>query len=355
MGLTRPRGGLDGPGGTAGRIPGLDGGSVRRPAWRPGLQDDVTELAGEPPAALPSPEDVVARLDGLLDVIRRISAGDFTEKPPLPDGDDAFSRFLVGFRFLVDDLERAHEARRQEMDRLREVDGLKTRFINMAAHELGTPLTPIRMQLHVLGQCGGLDERQRRSLSIVVRNVDRLAYLVEDLLSVARLEHRSMRHEPVPVRISALVAEQIDTFQDIADDQGVALVADAKDIVCVVDPHRLGQVLQNLIANAVRFTPTGGQVTVSCRPEAHALLVAVRDTGVGLTADQVARLFRPFSQVHDRGPITGDRVLCEGSGLGLYICKGIVEMHGGRIWCESEGPGRGATFTLRLPRGPAST
>jgi signal transduction histidine kinase len=115
----------------------------------------------------------------------------------------------------------------------------------------------------------------------------------------------------------------------------------------VAYPSRIAQVLFNLVSNAVKFTPRGGRIEVRTSLRAGEVVVEVADTGLGLTPEQESRLFQPFSRVH------AETHAARGTGLGLYITKGIVEQHGGRLWCHSDGPGLGTTFSFSLPAGAA--
>ncbi|MHB8606164.1 MAG: sensor histidine kinase [Thermoplasmatota archaeon] len=243
---------------------------------------------------------------------------------------------------------RIAEGRQREIERLEEMDRFKTQLLNTASHELNTPLTPIRVQLHLLkSSVGALDERQQRAVSLLDRNFDRLAALVRDIVDVARAESAQLKmvHESVALR--DLVTEAAASFEEPAARAGVALaVSSADELRISADPRRVLQVLFNLIGNALKFTPHGGRIEIAARREGAFVRVDVRDTGAGLTAEQISRLFRPFSQVHDPMQKT-----LAGTGLGLFICKGIVEQHGGAIACASDGPGLGSTFTFTLPLG----
>ncbi|MGQ0534781.1 MAG: PAS domain-containing sensor histidine kinase, partial [Methanobacteriota archaeon] len=235
-----------------------------------------------------------------------------------------------------------------ELERLQELDRFKTRFLNMAAHEIATPLTPIRLQLHLLRKelppkrSPALD----RSVVILERNVERLGDLLSDLLQAARLQAAKIALERRAVDANRLVVEAVESFVETARARGVHLSTSlAHGLHLDADPARVTQVLFNLVSNALKFTAPGGHVVVETRGDGESVVVAVRDDGEGLTKEQTLRLFQPFSQVHDPAQVTAP-----GTGLGLYISKGLVELHGGRIWCESDGPGRGTTFAFSLPR-----
>lgn len=237
-----------------------------------------------------------------------------------------------------------------EHERLRAVDQMKTQFINNAAHELRTPLTPIVLQLHVLkqGAAAGLSDRQQKALELLDRNISRLNLLVGDLLEVAKLQAGHLKLERKVIDLDRVASEAVESFREPARQAGVELeLRTAGGLVVEADAKRLIQVLFNLLSNALKFTPRGGRIAVESALQGGHAVVRVRDTGPGLTQEQRARLFEPFTQVHDAktGPA--------GSGLGLYICRGILEQHGGRIWAESEGRGKGATFAFALPASAA--
>lgn len=234
---------------------------------------------------------------------------------------------------------------RHNAELLREQNEFKTQFINNTAHELGTPLTPIRIQLSLLERA--TDEAARaRSLGILSRNFDRLARIIDDLLIATRLQGNKLVLEPARVDLAALAREVADSFADVAARQNVALQVDAPDslVLEAADGDKLHQVFYNLVANALKFSPPGGRVTIEARRDAGAreATVRVRDEGVGVAPQDIAKLFQPFSQL-PAGKARG------GTGLGLHISRAIVELHGGRIWCESDGEGKGATFGFSVP------
>jgi signal transduction histidine kinase len=275
---------------------------------------------------------------------------------PLTYTDDALRRLLmllattpalaVMVGWLKRRAERAFELQAAH-ERLVQIDRFKTQFINNAAHELGTPLTPIRVQLHLLeeSRSGELNEQQRKAVEMLNRNVQRLAALVQDVLDVARLQAGRLSVNPEPMELGPAVEEAVESFRPAAEQAGLELAAYAPaDLVVLADPKRVAQVLTNLLSNAIKFTPRGGRVQVRVRRQGGEAVLEVRDTGLGLTEEQARRLFQPFSQVHDalQNPKGG-------SGLGLFICRGFIEQQGGRISCASPGPGRGTTFTVTLP------
>lgn len=236
----------------------------------------------------------------------------------------------------------------RELNRFREIDAVKTQFLNTAAHELGTPLTPIRIQLHMLksARAGDLNNEQSRAIGILDRNVDRLATLVSDMLDAAKVQSQRLQINSQSIRVDDLVRESVESFTDAAAEAGVELAFEAEPgLLAEVDAPRLTKVLFNYLSNAIRFTPRGGSVNVRASSSGDDVLVTVRDTGIGLRPEDVGKLFKPFSQLHDTSAETR-----AGTGLGLYISRGIVEQHGGEVWCASDGPGRGSTFGFRVPK-----
>jgi signal transduction histidine kinase len=219
--------------------------------------------------------------------------------------------------------------------------------MNMAAHELNTPLTPIKLQMHVLKAHSDEPplETHRRSIHLLDRNFQRLAGLVGDLLDSSRLQSDRMPVRPKPLDLATILTDVTESFRPAAKEVGVQLILKVPaTLPCEADADRIAQAVTNLLSNALKFTPAGGSVTVRAEPAGDRVRVQIRDTGVGITSEQAARLFKPFEQVHESQVANKG-----GSGLGLYITRGILELHGGRIWVESGGQGQGSTFSFEIP------
>ena len=227
---------------------------------------------------------------------------------------------------------------------------LRDQFISIAAHELRTPLTTIRgyaQLLHVQHERDGRPERELRALAAMVRAVDRLSALSRDLLDVSRIRTGQFALELRPLDLAALAREVVERHADTLDGQApsrlrIEVVAAPLPVLC--DAERLEQVLSNLIENALKYSPDGGEVVVELRREDGRAELSVRDHGIGVPADALERIFELFG----RAPNAAENAVT-GLGLGLYICRSIVEGHGGRVWVESAGVGRGATFRVELP------
>lgn len=281
-----------------------------------------------------------------------------TDKVPFRDEEGRIIGIVV---FSVDITERKHaESALQESEeklknaylRLQQVDRDRTQFLNNAAHEMATPLTPIKLQLRLLQiACAARDlEGIGKAVTILDRNFQRLAILVKDLLDAARLQAASLKMHFQDIDLRDTVFQSVETYLAAAREAGVRLVVDEDmpSLTARLDGSRIGQVVDNLVSNALKFTPTGGTVRVELSaPGPGVARIRVSDTGSGIRSEDLERLFRPFSQVHD----TQQRNL-GGTGLGLYVCRGIIEAHGGHIEADSQGPGQGCVFWFDLPRTP---
>ena len=236
----------------------------------------------------------------------------------------------------------------EDVTHLREVDRDEVGLDAVASHELRTPLTAVRMALPLLIEPGAepLTVRQRRLVDLYQHHVDRLQHLMAELLDVGRLE--SGRASPVlaDVGVAPLVAAVVESMGAAASRRGVVLrTTVAAGLPALrADRSQLERVLVNLVDNALKATPGGGTVTLAAEPQADHVALSVRDTGRGIAADDLPRLFERFS----RAPDAPDG----GAGLGLFIARRIVEAHGGRIWALSE-PGRGALFSFTIPSVPS--
>ncbi|HET6398807.1 MAG TPA: ATP-binding protein [Candidatus Thermoplasmatota archaeon] len=250
---------------------------------------------------------------------------------------------------LVDIRERlAAQAQALKLARLEETAAFKTTFLNMAAHELATPLTPLQMQIASL-IAAPRDPEDTQGLQLMERNIKRLGALVQDLLDAARLQSGKLRINPTAMSVRQSLEDVYHSFEAKARDEGITLVLDVEgDPYVRADSVRIAQVMTNLVHNAVKFTPRGGTVTLHAHSDHGCAEITVRDTGLGMTLEQRQQLFQPFGQVHSLQQ--KPQKARTGTGLGLYICRGILEEHGGSVEASSPGPGRGTTFTMRLPR-----
>lgn len=235
----------------------------------------------------------------------------------------------------------------RDITRQREVDRMKDEFLSVVSHELRTPLTAVRGSLGLLasGKMGKLEERGQRMIEIAEQNSDRLVRLVNDILDLEKIESGKEEMQREEVELARLVGEVLDSMQPLAESAGVKLDAAAAARVRVVaDPDRILQVLTNLVSNAVKFSSPGGTVSVRVAARRYDVLVSVRDEGRGIPSDKLEAVFERFQQVD-----SSDARQKGGTGLGLPIARSIVQLHGGRLWAESE-LGKGSTFSFTLPR-----
>jgi len=235
----------------------------------------------------------------------------------------------------------------RDITRARKLEQMRTEFVSNVTHELRTPLTAIRGFAETL-QEGALDDSDtaRHFVGIIQKESEHLGRLIEDLLDLSRIESGKFRMQKEPLQLTVLAADTVGRLAPRAQNQGVALRIEIPDDLPVVnaDHARIAQVLLNLVDNALKYTPSGGSVTVSATDAGPNLRISVADTGAGIPKADLPRLFERFYRVDKaRSRMTG------GTGLGLSIVKHIVEGHGGKITVESD-LGRGATFTFTLPK-----
>lgn len=231
----------------------------------------------------------------------------------------------------------------QAYAQLREADAFRTQFVNNAAHELRAPMVPLKTYVYMMTREMVEPEELKKVAGSIQRQVLRLEGLVNDILDAAKLQAGKVTLKPAEVDLTALAHQVGKDYRGAAEAAGIAMVVDAEPGVVVhADPKRIEQVLANLVANALKFTPREGRVVVQLRRRESAVEVRVRDTGAGVPPDRLGVLFQPFSQAHFESAH-------KGSGLGLFICRGFVEQHGGAIGAESAGPRQGSTFWFTLP------
>jgi two-component system phosphate regulon sensor histidine kinase PhoR len=233
----------------------------------------------------------------------------------------------------------------QDLTNLRRLQTVRRDFVANVSHELRTPLASLKAMAETL-EAGAIDDptAARDFVRRMGTEIDDLARLVEELLLIGRLESGQPVVTPTLVSAAALLDGARERLGPLAERAHVRLVVDRPEPVpmVVADPERIGQVFANLVHNATKHTPTGGEIRLSAAPDGKAVAFTVRDTGDGIAAGDVDRIFERFYK-SDRSRADG------GSGLGLSIAKHIVEAHGGVIRAASPGPGRGATFTFTLP------
>ncbi len=244
--------------------------------------------------------------------------------------------------YLLKDMDQARKRLEDAYEELKVLDRLKDEFIAMSAHELKTPLTSM-LSLSQQMSCkelGELTKKQEKALEIISRGGERLRGSVEKILEISRLESGRIELYKEKLQPSSLFQAVTTRMKPMAELKKISLTQEIPEFPPVeADERRVATVLTNLIENAIKFTPKGGEVTVKAEQRGNQILVQVRDTGLGIPKEDFPKLFTKFFQVDHTKP---------GTGLGLSICKRLVEAHGGEIWCESE-LGKGSTFSFTLP------
>ena len=230
----------------------------------------------------------------------------------------------------------------------KELDRMKSNFLSVISHELKTPLHSIKgfVDIILMGKTGEINDIQRDFLDTVKEQTTQLQRLISDLLEFSRLESGQIRLQPRELAPASLINEVIDKLTPVAAEGGVHLGSTVPAGLPAIeaDPVRLEQVFSNLVDNAIKFTPADGSVTISGEELGEYVRLRVVDTGVGIPEEERERIFDRFYQVE-----SGSTRAYRGTGLGLTICKHIVEQHQGRIWVEGE-ENSGAVFVVELPK-----
>ncbi len=235
----------------------------------------------------------------------------------------------------------------QLYEHTKSLDRLKSEFVAVVSHEIRTPLTSVKGAVELLSdnRYFAVNEQQAKLLAIAAANTERLLLLINDILDFSKLESASLPMTLERQSLAPIVERAAEHMRTQLADQkivlDIGLPHDLPDLR--LDAHRIAQVVTNLLSNAVKFSPPGGRITIRAEVLEGAVRVSVRDEGEGIQPQHLSKLFRKFSQIDS----TSTRK-AGGAGLGLVICKGIVEQHGGRIWVESEW-GKGSTFLFTLP------
>jgi len=230
-----------------------------------------------------------------------------------------------------------------DMTKFKELERLKDRWVAMAGHEIRSPLHVLKARIAMASQAhqDGYPVDLPALLRILGHQVERLESLVDDMLDVSRAQAGTLAVQPVPAALTPLVTEAAESVVKPSPQHFLQL--ETEEVMAMLDEARTEQIVTNLLANAVRYSPDGGRITVQVKRLESEALVQVSDEGQGFEPSQAMKLFEPFFQVARAEGRTG------GLGLGLYLCRELVHAMRGRIWARSEGRGMGATFAFTLP------
>ena len=247
---------------------------------------------------------------------------------------------VIGTALDISERKRAEQA-------LVEADRRKDEFLALLAHELRNPLAPIANAAKLLEHEPALTTRGQRGVEMIGRQVQQMRRLVEDLLEVSRITRGTIALKPEPLVLGSLVHGVAEAVLPAAEAKGLRLrtAVPASPVKLVADPVRIAQVLENLVGNAIKYTPEGGTIDVRLTDTPAMVELTVTDDGIGIPPDKLEQVFELFMQAE---PGVGAHQ--GGLGIGLAMVRQLVEMHGGTVHAESAGPGRGASFVVRLPR-----
>jgi two-component system, OmpR family, sensor histidine kinase BaeS len=260
-----------------------------------------------------------------------LAAGRLEARAPRPVADDELADLTQAFNGMADAIEHTEETRR--------------RLLADLAHELRTPLATL--EAYHEGLRDGVVQADAETLGTLQDATERMQRLVEDLSLVSRAEEGQLAHDPRPTGVVQLVRAATEAIAPAAREREVEVVTDVpgEEVVVDGDRDRLAQVLANLLTNALEHTPAGGTIRTAVRTTGDEVVVELTDTGSGIARDHLPHVFERFYRADP------SRRRVAGSGIGLTISRAIVQRHGGELTAHSEGPGRGATFTVRLPAG----
>jgi PAS domain S-box-containing protein len=327
------------------------------------LSVSASEAVGQPAQQVLSRwPDLVERYRSVPETHTEIAVGEGVVQryfdlriSPLRD----WRRYLVGRLIVLRDITRRKEME-EELQQAKEAaeaaNQAKDEFITVVTHELRSPLSSVLGSIGLLedGAAGPVTEEQIEFLRIIESNTTRMAALASDLADISRIESGQLQLEMEPVSMARIIREIIRSIHPQVERKEQQLILQVPDALPEVwgDQMRLAQVLTNLISNAHKFTPEGGRIVINAehtanqwdsRGAAKVVHVVVEDNGIGIKTEDLQKLFQKFSRVGDR-----ETRRIPGTGLGLSIAKNLVEMQGGRIWCESE-PGKGSAFHFTVP------
>ena len=300
---------------------------------------------------------------GLLAIaLSAVATGYFLLPPDNAHAGEAIGAYMLRLivftvvALLTNALHAATRRAAAEADRARQAaesaSTAKSRFLAMVSHELRTPLSPVLMIAEILEQDPSLPQRVRRDMGNIRRNIELERRLIDDLVDLTRISSGKMSLQRQPIDVHEPLSQAIRVCETEATEKGLKITSrfEASHPMLDGDAVRLQQVFWNLLRNAVKFTPAGVALDVSTTNTDGKIVVTIADTGMGIESERLSSIFEAFEQ---GGADIQSRF--GGLGLGLAICQALTEAHGGSIRAQSEGPGKGAAFTLNFPALPQSS
>ncbi|MCK4370719.1 MAG: PAS domain S-box protein, partial [Candidatus Lokiarchaeota archaeon] len=262
-----------------------------------------------------------------------------------------FSDITEKFRLEQELLESEKKLRIQNIE-LKKLDKVKNDFISMAAHELKTPLISISgyTDYILMKHRSQLNPEITTDLLTVQRNVNRLEVLMDQLFDVMKIDENELKLQKGLLNVSKIINDCLDELSYLINEKNLEIILNIEsEIILDVDPTRIFAVFTNLLSNAIKFTPDYGWIEITAAKKDNNYIFEVKDNGVGLAEDEIGKLFKKFERI--KQPILSNNIHIKdsGTGLGLYITKGIINAHGGKIWASSEGQNKGSSFSFTLP------
>jgi signal transduction histidine kinase len=294
---------------------------------------------------------IIKPLEQLKQGAERVSSGRYDQKV-IVDSDDEFGELAKAFNKMAtqinisdEKLKKHAEELKASYNELKELDNLKSELIAIVSHELRTPLTSIKgyVELVLDGTMGTINDSQKKCLQVADDNIVRLRRLIESMLDLSKIERGELEMYREKVNLRAIVCDVIEYLKPLATEKNIKLNSEVEGINLEADKDRITQVLTNLIENAIKFSPANESILVSGVLENEHVHLKVTDRGAGIPKKDMVKVFDRFYQVD-----SSTKRKKGGSGLGLAVCKSIVEAHKGSIWVESE-LGKGSTFHILLP------
>jgi PAS domain S-box-containing protein len=256
---------------------------------------------------------------------------------------------IIGAAKVARDITESKEAEaalKRSEEALRESDRRKDEFLSVLAHELRNPLAPLSNALELIRRFAAQDPELQRTRDMMERQLTQLVRIVDDLLDVSRISRGRLELRRAPVSLALAVESALESCQSLFYTRGheIALDIAAEPLLVDGDFARLAQVFVNLFSNSAKYTDRGGRIRVSLERQGDQAVVTVRDSGVGIPRESLGSVFDMFSQIQSHKPLAEG-----GLGIGLALVRSLVQMHGGSVDADSEGPGTGSVFTVRLP------